>query len=56
MLQLHQRYPHYGFDGHKGYPTAVHLEALRVHGVSDVHRRSFKPVRDLLASHPTERP
>ena len=48
MLEMHTRYPQYGFDGHKGYPTAVHLEALRRHGVSEIHRRSFKPVRDLL--------
>lgn len=56
MLQLHARYPHYGFDGHKGYPTAAHLAALRRHGVSEVHRRSFKPVRDLIAPQPVERP
>lgn len=48
MLQLHERYPQYGFDGHKGYPTAAHLEALRLHGVSCEHRRSFRPVRELL--------
>lgn len=48
MLQLHARFPQYGFDGHKGYPTAAHLEALRLHGVSCVHRRSFRPVRNLL--------
>lgn len=48
MLELHRRYPQYGFNDHKGYPTAAHLEALRVYGVSAVHRRSFKPVRDLL--------
>ncbi|MEK7811849.1 MAG: ribonuclease HII [Pseudomonadota bacterium] len=48
MLQLHKRFPHYGFAQHKGYPTAAHLAALRIHGVSDVHRRSFKPVRDAL--------
>jgi ribonuclease HII len=48
MLRLHDQYPQYGFDGHKGYPTAVHLAALREHGVSDVHRRSFRPVRELL--------
>jgi ribonuclease HII len=50
MLQMHTRYPQYGFDGHKGYPTALHLEALRTHGVLDIHRRSFKPVRDVIAS------
>lgn len=48
MLQLHERYPVYGFAIHKGYPTAAHLTALREHGVSDVHRKSFKPVRNLL--------
>lgn len=48
MLQLHEQYPHYGFAEHKGYPTASHLAALREHGVSDVHRRSFRPVRELL--------
>ncbi len=48
MLKLHEQYPQYGFDGHKGYPTASHIAALREHGVSDVHRRSFRPVRDLL--------
>ncbi|MDD4911945.1 MAG: ribonuclease HII [Sideroxydans sp.] len=48
MLGLHQRYPHYGFDAHKGYPTASHIAALTKHGVSDVHRRSFRPVREAL--------
>lgn len=48
MLELHQRYPHYGFDRHMGYPTALHLAALRAHGVSPVHRRSFAPVAQLL--------
>ncbi len=48
MLLLHERYPQYGFDGHKGYPTAAHVAALKLHGVSDVHRRSFRPVRELL--------
>jgi ribonuclease HII len=44
MLALHAAYPVYGFDRHKGYPTAFHLEALRVHGPSPVHRRSYAPV------------
>jgi ribonuclease HII len=48
MQQLHQQYPQYGFAGHKGYPTAAHLAALHEHGASLVHRRSFKPVRDIL--------
>ncbi len=45
---LHLQYPHYAFDQHKGYPTALHLERLRLHGVSPVHRKSYAPVRALL--------
>lgn len=48
MLLLHAQYPQYGLDRHKGYPTAAHLAALRKHGVVDIYRRSFSPVRDLL--------
>lgn len=48
MLTLHHRHPQYGFDRHKGYPTSAHLQALREHGVSAVHRRTFAPVRLLL--------
>ncbi len=48
MLELHEQYPLYGFADHKGYPTAAHLAALREHGVSAVHRKSFRPVRELL--------
>jgi ribonuclease HII len=46
--RLHEEHPHYGFDGHKGYPTPEHLAALRVHGACIHHRRSFAPVRDAL--------
>ena len=42
MVQLHQFYPDYGFDQHKGYPTRFHLEAIRRHGVTSHHRRSFR--------------
>jgi ribonuclease HII len=42
---LHAQYPQYGFDGHKGYGTAVHMAALKAHGATPVHRRSFAPVR-----------
>jgi ribonuclease HII len=45
---LHERWPAYGFDGHKGYPTAAHLDALRRHGACPAHRRSFAPVRAVL--------
>jgi ribonuclease HII len=43
MLELHGRDPRYGFDRHKGYATAEHLEAVARFGYSDVHRRSFRP-------------
>jgi ribonuclease HII len=46
--QLHAAYPQYGFDGHKGYPTAAHLAALREHGPCLAHRRSYGPVRACL--------
>jgi ribonuclease HII len=48
MVQLHQQYPGYGLDGHKGYPTKKHLEALTQLGVSPIHRKSFAPVKNLL--------
>lgn len=48
MMELHAQYPEYGFDRHKGYPTAYHLKQLKKHGVSPVHRRSYAPVRQLL--------
>lgn len=48
LVTLHEQYPHYAFDQHKGYPTALHLERLRLHGVSPVHRKSYAPVRVLL--------
>ena len=49
-LAMHELHPEYGFAGHKGYPTADHLAALRTHGVTAWHRRSFGPVRQLLES------
>ncbi len=48
LVALEQQYPGYGFASHKGYPTAAHLAALRALGVTPAHRRSFRPVRDLL--------
>jgi len=41
-------YPLYGFDHNKGYATPEHFEALRIHGPCDIHRKSFRPVRELL--------
>jgi ribonuclease HII len=48
MLVLDRQYPLYQFARHKGYPTRLHRELLQQHGVSPVHRRSFRPVMELL--------
>jgi len=45
MEKLHERWPQYGFDRHKGYPTPAHISALETHGPCPAHRRSFSPVR-----------
>ena len=45
MVALHAQYPQYGFDRHKGYPSPLHLAALREHGPCPQHRRSFAPVQ-----------
>jgi len=49
MVELDRRYPGYGLAAHKGYPTRAHLAALKALGVSPIHRRSFGPVKRLLA-------
>lgn len=46
--EVDRAYPQYGFAGHKGYGTAEHLQALRQHGASPLHRSSFAPVRAVL--------
>jgi len=48
MRRLHEQFPQYGFDRHKGYPTPEHLRALRKYGPCEIYRRSFAPVRELL--------
>lgn len=48
MVEFDKVYPGYGFAGHKGYPTKVHLAALDELGVTPIHRRSYAPVRDRL--------
>lgn len=48
LCELHLQHPEYGFDQHKGYGTAQHMQALRVHGALAVHRRSFAPVARAL--------
>ncbi len=48
MVGFDRQFPEYGFAGHKGYGSAAHLAALRRHGPSPIHRKSFAPVRDLI--------
>ncbi len=48
LMVMHDQYPQYAFDQHKGYPTALHLERLRLHGVTPLHRKSYAPVRALI--------
>ena len=48
MLEMHKRYPQYGFDRHKGYPTAEHMRLLEEFGPCKIHRRSFAPVRNAM--------
>lgn len=53
MVDLDKRFPGYGFASHKGYPTRAHLEGLRRLGVCPEHRRTFRPVREILLNHGT---
>lgn len=48
MIALDSQYPGYGFSRHKGYPTKMHINALKSLGISSIHRRSFAPVKRLL--------
>lgn len=52
MQAFDRRYPGYGFARNKGYPTAAHLLALEIYGVTPIHRQSFGPVRRLLTPSP----
>jgi len=49
MIEMENVYPGYGLAKHKGYPTKVHIEALQTLGVTDIHRRTFGPVKKVLA-------
>jgi ribonuclease HII len=48
MRRIHEAFPHYALDRHKGYDTAIHRAALLLHGPASFHRKSFAPVRALL--------
>ena len=52
LVEFDRRYPQYGLAGHKGYPTAAHLAALKVHGACEIYRTSFGPVRAIIANPP----
>jgi ribonuclease HII len=54
MMCYAEKYPEYGFDRHKGYGTAEHLKALKKHGPSPIHRKSFAPVRALISPFPVQ--
>ncbi|MFC1645384.1 ribonuclease HII [Patescibacteria group bacterium] len=48
LYEMHEKYPQYGFDRHKGYGTKIHMEALKKHGPCEYHRKSFGPVKRYL--------
>lgn len=50
MKKMHEQYPGYGFDQHKGYGTSMHLENLNKLGPCPIHRKSFRPVKKLVNS------
>jgi ribonuclease HII len=47
MLEMHEKYPQYGFDAHKGYGTKFHMEMIAKHGPCPIHRQSFEPMPTL---------
>ncbi len=47
MVKMHEQYPQYGFDRHKGYPSKQHIQALYEHGPCPIHRMSFRPVKEI---------
>lgn len=48
MVEMHEKYPMYGFDRHKGYGTKYHIEALYKYGPCEIHRKSFSPVKEMF--------
>ncbi len=52
MREAHESYPEYGFADHVGYSTKVHLEALKSHGITPLHRRNFAPIKDMVLQQP----
>lgn len=50
MYEMHEIYPEYSFDQHKGYGTRLHLETIRRFGPCPIHRQSFSPIKDIVSS------
>ena len=48
MDEMDKLYPEYGFKKHKGYPTKDHIEAIKKYGITDIHRKTFKPIKTML--------
>jgi len=48
MFNYHQKFPIYNFDKHNGYGTKKHLENIRKHGICDIHRKSFEPIKSMF--------
>ena len=48
MKELDLKYPEYNLKKHKGYPTKEHIDLIKIHGIKDFYRKSFKPIRDLV--------
>ena len=46
----HNKYPEYSFDKHVVYGTSLHLQMLKLYGISDLHRKSFRPIQGILAN------
>ena len=49
MCELHDRHPEYNFKGHKGYGTKEHLALIRKHGPCEAHRKTFRPISEMVA-------
>lgn len=48
MIELDKKYPEYGFAKHKGYPTKAHIEAVYKYGILDIHRKTYKPISEMI--------
>ena len=48
METMDLKYPKYGFKKHMGYPTKLHLEKIKEYGICEIHRKTFKPIKDMI--------